>query len=130
MKKNEVEIGGVYVAKISGRLTHVRITAASQYGGWIAVNVNSNREVRIRTAAKLRGVWKPPLPKTEHVPAKQHTYEVIVGNIGSVYVGPNYDEAQRRHDGYVVQSQGGYGRAAGETVIIMRDGEIYLETES
>lgn len=62
MKKNEVEIGGVYVAKISGRLTHVRITAVSQYGGWDAVNVNTNREVRIRSAAKLRGVWHEPKP--------------------------------------------------------------------
>lgn len=41
MKKNEVHQGGVYVAKISGRLTHVRITAVSPYGGWDAVNCNS-----------------------------------------------------------------------------------------
>lgn len=54
MKKNEIEIGGQYVAKISQRLTVVKIKSASPYGGWVAVNVKTGREVRIRTAAKLR----------------------------------------------------------------------------
>ena len=62
--------------------------------------------------------------------AQTHQYETIVGNIGTVYSGTSYDEAQRKHDIYVEQAQGGYGRAAGETVTIMRDGDIYLETEA
>ncbi len=62
--------------------------------------------------------------------SKQHQWETIVGNIGTVYSGTDEDEAQRKHDIYVEQSQGGYGRAAGETVTIMRDGEIYLEDRS
>jgi RNA-splicing ligase RtcB len=61
---------------------------------------------------------------------KNHKYEVIVGNIGTVYSGNDGDEAQRIHDVYVEQSQGGYGRASGETVTIMRNGDIYLETEA
>jgi len=54
MKANEITIGGKYVAKISGKLTVVRITRESVYKGWDAVNVATGREVRIRTAAKLR----------------------------------------------------------------------------
>jgi len=54
MKKNEVEIGGRYVAKVSGSLTVVRIDRESPYGGWDATNVATGRSVRIRTAARLR----------------------------------------------------------------------------
>ena len=55
MKKDEVRIGGTYRAKVSGRLTEVRITGESRYGGWDAVNVLTNKTVRIKTAARLRG---------------------------------------------------------------------------
>ena len=54
MKKAEITIGSRYVAKISGKLTVVRITSEASYGGWFAVNTTTGREVRIRTAAKLR----------------------------------------------------------------------------
>lgn len=55
MKKDEVKIGGTYQAKVSGRLTEVRITGESRHGGWDAVNVLTNKKVRIKTAARLRG---------------------------------------------------------------------------
>lgn len=54
MKKSEVVIGASYVAKVSGKLTVVRIRAESQYGGWDAINTETNRDVRIRGAARLR----------------------------------------------------------------------------
>lgn len=67
MKKNEVEIGGIYVAKISGKLTHVEIKHANlglrgEHRGWTTVNCNTNKKVFIRSAAKLRGAWKEPQP--------------------------------------------------------------------
>jgi hypothetical protein len=43
MKKREVEIGGVYVAKVSGRLVTVRIDGESPYGGWDATNLGTRR---------------------------------------------------------------------------------------
>ena len=55
MKKSEVEVGGTYVAKVSGRLVAVRIDRESPYGGWEATNQKSGRPIRIRTAARLRG---------------------------------------------------------------------------
>ncbi len=54
MKKADIRIGGTYTAKVSGKLTTIRIASESPYGGWNAVNVQTGREVRIRTAARLR----------------------------------------------------------------------------
>lgn len=55
MKKHQVRIGETYTVKVSGRLAPVRITGSSSHGGWIGINTKTNREVRIRTAARLRG---------------------------------------------------------------------------
>ena len=55
MKKREIEIGGVYVAKVSGRIVTVRIDGESPYGGWDATNLETRHAVRIRSAARLRG---------------------------------------------------------------------------
>jgi len=54
MRKAEVEIGGLYLVKVSGNLARVRITGESPYGGWVGVNTRTNREVHVRTAARLR----------------------------------------------------------------------------
>jgi hypothetical protein len=54
MKKRDVEIGKTYLAKVSGNLVPVRITSESVHGGWNAVNSTTGREVRIRSAARLR----------------------------------------------------------------------------
>lgn len=54
MKKRDVMIGGIYAAKVSGRIVPVRITAESRYGGWDAINTRTNRPIRIRSAQRLR----------------------------------------------------------------------------
>ena len=54
MKANEVQIGQAYIVKVSGKLAKVRLESVSQYGGWNGRNLETGREVRIRTAAKLR----------------------------------------------------------------------------
>lgn len=54
MKKKDVQVGKTYEAKISGRLVPVRLDREYSFGGWIATNLVTNREVRIKTAAKLR----------------------------------------------------------------------------
>jgi len=55
MKKHEVKVAGTYVAKVSDRLTTVRITGESRYGGWDAVNTKTGKAVRIKSAQRLRG---------------------------------------------------------------------------
>lgn len=55
MKESQVRIGETYTVKVSGQLAPVRITGECPYGGWTGINTKTNREVRIRTAARLRG---------------------------------------------------------------------------
>lgn len=55
MKKRDVEIGGTYLAKVSGRIVTVRIDRESPYGGWLGTSLATGRSVRVRSAARLRG---------------------------------------------------------------------------
>ena len=58
-----------------------------------------------------------------------HDYEVVVGNIGTVYSGRNGFEANKTFGAYVSQSKSNYGRASGESVVLFKDGEITREHE-
>lgn len=50
-------------------------------------------------------------------------FEVIVSNIGKVHEGEDKKEAVRFYQDYVGLSMAGIGRAAGEEVHLLRDGE-------
>lgn len=54
MKKADIEIGGVYSAKVSGKLCPVKIMRESRFGGWDAKNTSTGRAVRIKSAQRLR----------------------------------------------------------------------------
>ena len=54
-------------------------------------------------------------------------YEVICGNIGRVHTGNNPTDANDMYDEYVRQSKAGSGRAGGESVYLMEDGEPIAE---
>lgn len=54
MKKSDVEIGQVYVVKVSNNLVPVRIDRESPYGGWDGTNLVTKRSIRIRSARRLR----------------------------------------------------------------------------
>ena len=69
MKKADVSIGGRYFAKVSGNVVTVRIHSESQYGGWNATNTATGREVRIRSAQRLRGAVQPKLKAAPLTPA-------------------------------------------------------------
>lgn len=57
-------------------------------------------------------------------------YEVIVGNVGSVYTGTSSSEAIEKYDSYVEKSKSRTGgRVCGEFVTLMKDGEIIKEHE-
>ena len=55
------------------------------------------------------------------------TYEVLVGNIGTVYSGGCHRFADEHFTEYVRQSKTGNGRAGGEDVTILRNGEPITE---
>jgi HB1, ASXL, restriction endonuclease HTH domain len=58
MKKDEVLIGNLYSAKVSGGVVPVRITEevwlGEQHAGWKAVNTETGRAVRVKSAQRLR----------------------------------------------------------------------------
>ena len=60
MKKAQVEIGKSYAAKVSGRITMVTIRSESIHGGWNGRNVETGRDVRIKSAQRLRYEVKDP----------------------------------------------------------------------
>lgn len=59
--------------------------------------------------------------------AEYEKYSVLVGNIGEVYSGYSEDEAEDNFSEYVAQSESKFGRAAGEIVSMLRNGEIVKE---
>jgi len=59
MQKQNVRIGTTYTVKVSGTLAKVRLTRESPRGGWYGTNLATGREIRIRTAARLRAEALP-----------------------------------------------------------------------
>jgi hypothetical protein len=55
MKKDEITIGGTYLAKVSDKVVPVRIDAANPRGGWDATNMATDKKIRIQSAQRLRG---------------------------------------------------------------------------
>ena len=63
MKRCDVRVGGIYIAKISGRLCRVRLDDENEHTAWgngrqttywLATNLETGRSVKIHSAAKLR----------------------------------------------------------------------------
>jgi hypothetical protein len=54
MKKDEIKIGGTYLAKVSNKVVPVQIIGESCLGGWVAVNRRTYRKIRIKSAQRLR----------------------------------------------------------------------------
>jgi len=58
MRKNQVKVGGMYVAKVSDKLVTVRIDSTHTAGGWHATNTATGKRIRIKSAQRLRGPAK------------------------------------------------------------------------
>jgi hypothetical protein len=54
MNAKEVKLGNVYGVKVGDRLCQVKIHSKSRHGGWDGMNLATGRQVRIKTAARLR----------------------------------------------------------------------------
>jgi hypothetical protein len=65
MQKQHVRVGATYIVKVSGTLAKVRITRQHDRGGWYGTNLATGREIRIRTAARLRSEVVPAPAITE-----------------------------------------------------------------
>lgn len=58
MKKNEIKVGMLYVAKVGDRVVTVRIDGVSSHGGWNATNTATGKPIRIKSAQRLRSAAK------------------------------------------------------------------------
>ena len=54
MKKEEVEVGGTYLAKVGARSVEVRIESENAKGGWNAKSVASGKPIRLKDPQHLR----------------------------------------------------------------------------
>lgn len=54
MKDSEVRIGGLYVAKVSDKLTTVRIDSKHSRKGWNATNTATGKKIHIKSGQRLR----------------------------------------------------------------------------
>lgn len=63
MKKDQVQVGRTYAAKVSGSIVPVTITAEKWTGdrhvGWVGTNVKTGKTVRITSAQRLRNEVGP-----------------------------------------------------------------------
>jgi hypothetical protein len=63
MKKNEIQIGGTYLAKVTDKVVSVRLDAENPHGGWDATNLATGKKVRIKSAQRLRGPAQESAPR-------------------------------------------------------------------
>jgi hypothetical protein len=77
------------------------------------------------------GLPKENSPRTSRhgrrSPAKGCRWEVVVGNVGTVFDGTRESAARQEYKDYVILSKSGNGRAGGESVTLMCDGDIVQE---
>lgn len=65
MKREEIQVGGIYTAKVSNRIVNVRVERITKREGsdyrrggtyYVCTNLNTNREIVIKSAAKFRKI--------------------------------------------------------------------------
>lgn len=71
MKKNEVQVGGVYTAKVSDKIVEVRIDGENRNGGWNATNLATGKKIHIKSPARLRGAAGAPQRTSRKAKATQ-----------------------------------------------------------
>lgn len=59
-----------------------------------------------------------------------YQYEVVIGNIGTIWTGATLKNALREFHGYRLVSQSGKGPAGGEDVTLFKDGELVKEYQA
>lgn len=57
MQAKDIFVGQIYMVKISGKVQQVKIIKTCPTGGWMATNLATGRDIRLRTGARVR-----PLP--------------------------------------------------------------------
>lgn len=116
---------GFYVRGVKKR-KHT-YSARSSYGvRTVWKEVSSTPLGKFATRSEAQAVGKAWAARQKQ-PKLGSNFVVVVGNIGTVYDGPLFREALVSYSEYKQQSKENYGRAAGESVVLLKDGEPHYE---
>lgn len=96
MKKAQVQVGKTYLVKVSGSIVPVKLTKEGTTSGWLGVNLRTGREIRIRTAGRLR----------REVLTYRELYRELVDKLNNTPKENLTDEEYGRLQGPVDQFQG------------------------
>ena len=88
---------------------------------WKEIAADFN-EMRGDGVSETRGAWHPRVRAVEDE-RPYVRWEVIVGNVGTVFDGTRESAARQAYKDYVIKSKSGNGRAGGEDVTLMKNGE-------
>ncbi len=58
MNKEEIQISKIYAMKIGCNTIGVRIMNQNENGSWVGININTNKEVIIKSAERLIGLYQ------------------------------------------------------------------------
>ena len=76
MNKEEIKISNVYAIKVGKNTVGVHIMSEHKDGGWVGVNVNTNKELIIRSADRLIGLYQVKKENTKTVEAREPSKDV------------------------------------------------------
>ena len=85
MKKADVKVGGRYTAKVSDKVVVVRIDAENPHGGWDATNEATGKQVRVKSAQRLRGAVHKSKPMALAIPSQAGSAKGVAttANVGA-----------------------------------------------
>ncbi len=101
MKKADVMLGGEYAVKVSGKVVPVVIDDEHPAGGWMGTNQKTGKQVRIKTAQRLRGWWDDYLKGSDDeeakaMPTRKHAKAMVAAEQGNARLA---EERRKSPDG-------------------------------
>jgi hypothetical protein len=90
-------------------------------------SVRAEREAAVRSRRAQSAVHHGLVAAARKTKKPSHEYELLVGSLGTVLRTKKKEQAEEAWREYVAMSKEGVGRAAGEDVTLMQDGEPMKE---
>lgn len=105
MKRKQIKLGGVYCAKVSGKLVDVVITDESRHGGWTAMNCITGKVLHIKTAGRLRFEITKPSPEHPIAPVWPEHLKPRVTEVLAAGTEPTKDDKAAAKAGAITKLQ-------------------------
>jgi hypothetical protein len=120
--------GGFKAIEVMGFSPEVNGPAPGVYVQFVEGCGYNGRHLTLSEAEQLIAILKRIVAQVKaEYNAPPTTYEIIVGNIGTVHSGHDRAEADAKFDYYVADSKTGLGRSGDESVYLTENGEPIRE---